>query len=695
MNNYNRYTLYIQNIADIIALSISFWVAKFLKFNVSFFNGNNFMPEAYTRLFLIMIIAYVVIDIFLLTKENFLLRDNFEELFSCIKLSVLIVLVFLIYVFFWKISITYSRGFFLIFLALSTFFVFIFRILIKQKILPMYQSSNQAKKVVLVGPKENVSRFINTIKNSGDWRYNLSGVIVTDEDLMDVYLEQLPVIGNRETMFEAVASGEVDSVFILPDSIDREVEEWTRNFCDLGKTTHINVDHSDILSDFAQITDEIAGSTMISYLPLIPIPQRQLAIKKVIDYVLALVLLPLYLVVYILSFVFMNLESRGPIIHSRVRVGKNGRRYYQYRFRMLRMDAEERRKNKKTPFTRFGLFLRATHLDGLPMILNVLAGDMSFVGPHSPTFSSFIDYSKERRKNLSIQPGIVGYWTFIKSKKKIINTERNYIESWNILKDIEVLYNVIIRYVTFNSPKKYIMLRYNEEVSFINEYLKFKEPLEYDHSLYKAKSGPLEFIYLFIKRCIDIVLSLLAIIILSPVFLILMILVVADDGGSPFYGHERIGKNGKRIKVYKFRSMKKDAGDLEQLLTPEQLEQYKREFKIDNDPRITRIGQILRTTSLDELPQLFNILGGSLSIVGPRPIVEKETLVYGKDIGKFLSVKPGLTGYWQAYARNNATYESGERQQMEMYYVDHHSLILDIKIVFKTFTSVLKREGAQ
>ena len=201
--------------------------------------------------------------------------------------------------------------------------------------------------------------------------------------------------------------------------------------------------------------------------------------------------------------------------------------------------------------------------------------------------------------------------------------------------------------------------------------------------------------YLLIKRIFDILLSLLAIVLLSPVLLILTILVIADDGGSPFYGHKRIGKNGEIVTIYKFRSMRQDAGDLEKLLTPEQLEQYKKEFKIDNDPRITNIGNFIRKTSLDELPQLFNILFGSLSIVGPRPIVEEETKIYGKDIAKLLAVKPGLTGYWQAYARNNATYETGERQKMEMYYVDHASLLLDIRIILRTFISVIKKDGAQ
>jgi len=184
-------------------------------------------------------------------------------------------------------------------------------------------------------------------------------------------------------------------------------------------------------------------------------------------------------------------------------------------------------------------------------------------------------------------------------------------------------------------------------------------------------------------------------IVLSPLLLVLAVLVTISDGGNPFYSHLRVGKNGKRIKVFKFRSMRLDADDLESVLSPEQLEQYRREFKIKDDPRITKIGEFLRKTSLDELPQLLNVLEGSLSLIGPRPIVEEETLKYGSDVAKLLSVKPGLTGYWQAYARNNATYDTGERQKMEMYYVDHQNIFMDIRIFFKTFITVLNQEGAE
>ncbi len=201
--------------------------------------------------------------------------------------------------------------------------------------------------------------------------------------------------------------------------------------------------------------------------------------------------------------------------------------------------------------------------------------------------------------------------------------------------------------------------------------------------------------YYFVKRVLDIVISFFALILLSPVFLAIAIAIKIDDGGKVFYIHNRVGMNGKKVGIFKYRSMMENADKIENILSPEQLEEYFKEYKIDNDPRITKVGNFLRKSSLDELPQLLNILLGQLSIVGPRPIMEDELIHYGDDVDKLLSVKPGLTGYWQAYARNNVTYESGERQRMELYYVDNQSMWFDVKIFFKTFVSVIKRDGAQ
>lgn len=202
--------------------------------------------------------------------------------------------------------------------------------------------------------------------------------------------------------------------------------------------------------------------------------------------------------------------------------------------------------------------------------------------------------------------------------------------------------------------------------------------------------------YTVSKRAFDILISAVAIILLSPVLLIISVVVYLGDPGPVIYGQIRIGKNGKPFKMWKFRSMYMNADKIIDQLTPEQMQQYYTEFKIDKDPRITKIGNFLRKTSLDELPQLFNVLFNDMSLVGARPLIESEIQMYYSDYyDVLLSAKPGVTGYWQAYARNNATYQSGKRQQMELYYVHHASAWLDIKILFKTVVSVLKREGAK
>ena len=198
--------------------------------------------------------------------------------------------------------------------------------------------------------------------------------------------------------------------------------------------------------------------------------------------------------------------------------------------------------------------------------------------------------------------------------------------------------------------------------------------------------------YLVLKRIFDFIAALIGIILLSPIFLIISILIRRDSKGPIVFGHVRKGLHGRDIKVYKFRTMYENSKEIFENFTEEQKREFYINFKLDNDPRITKIGEFLRKTSLDELPQLFNILKGDMSIVGPRPIVEAEIEKYGKYADKLFSVVPGLTGYWQANGRSDTTYE--ERVDMDMYYIDNRSISLDLKIIFKTFVSVIKKEGA-
>lgn len=202
-------------------------------------------------------------------------------------------------------------------------------------------------------------------------------------------------------------------------------------------------------------------------------------------------------------------------------------------------------------------------------------------------------------------------------------------------------------------------------------------------------------LYMIVKRIFDIVISVSALIFLAPVFAVIAVLIYHEDHGKIFYTSNRVGLNGRIFRIYKFRSMKMNADNLEDTLNENEIEQYFKEFKIVNDPRITRIGRVLRKTSLDEIPQFFNILKGDMSLIGPRPILKSElNKYYPANQDKLLKVRPGLTGYWQSHGRNNVSYENNARQNMELYYVDHCSFIFDIIIFFETFIAVFNTRGA-
>ena len=198
----------------------------------------------------------------------------------------------------------------------------------------------------------------------------------------------------------------------------------------------------------------------------------------------------------------------------------------------------------------------------------------------------------------------------------------------------------------------------------------------------------------FIKRLFDVLASLILLVLLSPLFAY-VIYVVSRDGGSAFFGHERVGQDGRKFKCYKFRSMVVNAQEvLQELLTREPLAraEWEKDFKLKDDPRISPIGHFLRRTSLDELPQLWNVLRGEMSLVGPRPVVQDELERYGEDVIYYLMAKPGMTGLWQVSGRNDVDYET--RVYFDAWYVKNWSFGTDIALLFKTISVVIRGRGA-
>ncbi len=405
-------------------------------------------------------------------------------------------------------------------------------------------------------------------------------------------------------------------------------------------------------------------------------------VKRIFDFILSLcalvVLSPLLLIVCLA----IKIETKGPAIFTQMRIGKNGKLFKLYKFRTMVMGADEKLKellqndkearmeykiNKKLKndprITKVGKFLRNTSIDELPQLLNVLKGDMSLIGPRpylpreKEDMVGYYDYIIQNK------PGITGLWQ-----------NANTFGTVNLGQGIASIETAVLEQRKSNLP--IVVDEINEKARIIKEV--------------KRK------LFFAIKRFFDLCCSLIGLVFLLPVALLTKIAyVLTGDTKSIFYKQKRIGKNGKLIYIYKFRSMIHNADEVlkELLKDPKYKKEWDLNQKFEHDPRITKIGNILRKTSLDELPQLINVLKGDMSMIGPRPLVEGELDAHNGDHKIYESVRPGISGWWAANGRSATTYV--ERLELEYYYCENCSLILDIKCFFLTIVAVVFKKGAK
>lgn len=382
---------------------------------------------------------------------------------------------------------------------------------------------------------------------------------------------------------------------------------------------------------------------------------------RTVDILIALigliVLLPFSIIVML-----QNAKNRDYRIIFKVedRIGKNGKIFKMFRFRA-------------TKNSEFEKFLNETCLDELPQFINLLLGNMTLVGPrpYEPKEKELMGTYYSRISQM--KPGLTGVYQ-ISGRTKMEFLDRLDMDT-RYFYNRGFWINTKILLITF-----LITLRRKKTLSIVDcTYTTIKEAIS-----------------AIVKRMIDILGAIVGIIILIPLTAIVAIVnFVSGDKGPIFYSQERIGKYGEHFKMYKFRSMVIDADKkLAELLEndEEARKEWEENRKLKNDPRITKIGHILRKTSLDEFPQFINVLKGEMSLVGPRAVIDGEIELFGQSKNLVLSVKPGITGYWAANGRSDTSYD--ERVEMESYYAKNKSIALDIKILFKTVVSVLKKEGA-
>lgn len=215
--------------------------------------------------------------------------------------------------------------------------------------------------------------------------------------------------------------------------------------------------------------------------------------------------------------------------------------------------------------------------------------------------------------------------------------------------------------------------------------------IAYERTFWIAHSETYHAIYILSKRGFDIIFSILMCILLLPLLALIATFIKVSSPGPVVFKHRRVGQFGEEFECWKFRTMVKSAGEI-LAKDPQLLREFDKKFKIDDDPRVIKGGGFLRASSLDELPQFFNVLKGDMTLIGPRPVVKRELAKYSVYQGKLLSVKPGLSGLWQVSGRSRTTYD--ERIALDLKYVDERSFWLDTQIFFRTISTVLQGSGA-
>lgn len=419
------------------------------------------------------------------------------------------------------------------------------------------------------------------------------------------------------------------------------------------------------------------------------------SVKRIIEIFISLIgiilLIPLSIVVF-----FQNLKNHdnGPIFYVQDRIGKNGKIFKMYKFRTMVNNADEilaamlqdakikeeyekYRKFINDPrVTKFGKVLRATCLDEFPQFINVLKGEMALVGPRP-----YLPEEKERMNsyyNYIVQhkPGITGVYQ-ISGRERVefldrLDMDMRYHYSRTILLDIKIALITVL--VTFKRKKTYnVKEMILDTTHYVGRQLTF-----------------------FAKRVIDIIGAIVGMLVLIPLTAVVWIgNRICGDRGPVFYSQDRIGKDGKNFKMYKFRSMVVGADEiLKELLENDEKarEEYREYKKLKHDPRVTKMGDFLRKTSLDEFPQFINVLKGEMSIVGPRAYLPREKKDMEDAYESIIRCKPGITGLWQVSGRSEVSFRN--RLDMDIEYYEKYNLGLDIEILFKTITTVLNKEGA-
>lgn len=459
MSNLNQKQRIIQNYtilgAECLCIMLSFVLAVLTR-GVS--ASYRLYADTYVSTIICILFFHLLSSYLFDWNTAFFQRGYFVEFIAVLKYNSVLILFLSLFLFIAKFAEEFSRLIFLYFFIYNTLLTYVCHLLIKRYFTTIYRSSSSSNKLIVITTSAYSEKVLERLLSAPEWSFEITGLVILDEDQTDSSVQNIPVIATASTLYETFTTAVVDEVFLhLPDYSKQELEQLIQQFESMGITVHVNIDYFDNVVAH-KTTETFAGFTVLSY-EASSFDYRRLFIKRCMDILGAFIGSLFTLLITPFVALAIKLDSPGPVFFSQPRVGKNGRIFRIYKFRSMYVDAEQRKqelmaenemggplfKMEHDPrITRVGAFLRKTSIDELPQFFNILLGQMSLVGTRPPTVDEFQQYELYYRRRLSIKPGLTGLWQVsgrndITDFKEILKLDLEYIDNWSLITDIRIL----------------------------------------------------------------------------------------------------------------------------------------------------------------------------------------------------------------------------------------------------------------
>jgi exopolysaccharide biosynthesis polyprenyl glycosylphosphotransferase len=393
-------------------------------------------------------------------NTNIFKRGYYVEFIAVCKYNLVLIFMLGFFLYVGKLG-DFSRLVFVYFFFYNIVLTYVGHVLLKEFFTSVYKTSSSSNKMFVITTSSYAEMLLERFSSSPEWSFEVTGIALLDDQAiqkMGDKIAGIPIIAHKEDLFEQFKTKVVDEIFIhLPNFPKEKLEELIIKFESMGITVHVNIDYfNNVMAH--KTTEVFAGFTVLSY-EASTFDYRRLLVKRILDILGALVGLTITLVLTPFIALAIKLDSRGPILFSQTRVGKNGRYFKLYKFRSMYTDAEERKKELMSQntmtgpmfkvendprITRVGAFLRKTSLDELPQFYNILIGNMSLVGTRPPTVDEFKQYDLYFRRRLSIKPGLTGLWQVsgrseITDFQEVVKLDLEYIDNWSLTSDMRII----------------------------------------------------------------------------------------------------------------------------------------------------------------------------------------------------------------------------------------------------------------